>query len=90
MTRLGTKKVDHRSVVTQLRARPGVWLPVGEYRSQGSAVVAVKAIRTGRWSNTGPSPYTPGEFEPRTEMTEFGVRVLARYTGQPITAEEAS
>ncbi|MFE4420365.1 hypothetical protein [Streptomyces sp. NPDC056817] len=85
MTRLGTVQVDHRDAVERLRAEPGAWLPVGEYRSQGSADAAVKAIRTGQWPHNRPSPYTAGEFEADTELSEFGVRVLARYLG---TAEQ--
>ncbi|MFF3928166.1 hypothetical protein [Streptomyces hirsutus] len=81
MTRMGTVQVDHRDAVTRLRAQPGVWLPVGEHRAQGTATSAVRAIRTGRWANGNPAPYTAGEFEANTELTEFGVRVLARYLG---------
>ncbi|MFD5491531.1 hypothetical protein ACFWH4_00980 [Streptomyces sp. NPDC127091] len=81
MTRLGTVQIDHRDAAARLRAQPGVWLPVGEYRTQGTANAAAKAIRTGRWPNGNPAPYTVGEFEPRTELTEFGVRVLARHLG---------
>ncbi|MFB7461252.1 hypothetical protein [Streptomyces sp. NPDC056188] len=85
MTCLGTVQINHRDAAARLRAEPGVWLPVGEYRTQDSANAAVKAIRTGQWGRGTPSPYTAGEFEAATERTESGVQVLARYLG---TAEQ--
>lgn len=81
MARLGIKQVNHREAVARLRARPGQWLPVGEYRSRSSAKVVVRAIHTGQWPDGNPSAYTAGEYEATTELTELGVRVLARYLG---------
>lgn len=74
-------QADHTAVVEQLRAQRGVWLPVKEYRTRATAEVVVTAIHTGRWVGKGASPYTPGDFEARTEMTEFGFRVDARFLG---------
>ncbi|NEA52349.1 hypothetical protein [Streptomyces sp. SID10815] len=86
MTRPGRRQVNHSEAAHRLRAQPGVWLPVGEYRTKDSADVAARAIRTGRWPNW-PSPYTAGQYETRTELTEFGVRVDARYLGHHTTQE---
>ncbi|MET8978506.1 hypothetical protein ABZX85_23100 [Streptomyces sp. NPDC004539] len=76
--------VDHRSVASRLRAQPGVWLPVGEYRNSISADGVARYIRTafvnkpgaiGRW-------YRPaGAYESRTSLTEDGTLVEARYVG---------
>ncbi|MFF8590037.1 hypothetical protein ACF061_01115 [Streptomyces sp. NPDC015220] len=89
MTRYRRRQTDHHAAADRLRAQPGVWLPVGEYSTRASADGTAKTIRTGQWPN-GPSPYTAGHFEPRTEMTEFGVRVDARYLGHHTTTQEAS
>lgn len=90
MARLGIKQVNHREAVARLRARPGEWLPVGEYRSQSSAKVAVKAIHTGQWPDGNPSAYTPGQYATRIEMTELGHRVFARYIGHLNTRLETA
>lgn len=76
--------VNHRETASQLRAQPNTWLPVGEYRTTNSAAGICRDIRTGiqRHIERGPSPYSPGgAFEARTELTEFGVRIYARYVG---------
>ncbi|BCM70930.1 hypothetical protein EASAB2608_06264 [Streptomyces sp. EAS-AB2608] len=75
---------DHTAVAHALRQQPGVWLPVGDYNSRVSADNIAYRIRTGYpLGNTdGSTPYQPaGAYETRTELTEDGTRVHARYTG---------
>lgn len=77
-------QVDHHETAARLKDQPNTWLPVGEYRSTCSADGICRDIRTGvqRHSHRRPSPYNPpGAFEARTELTEFGVRIYARYIG---------
>lgn len=80
--------VNHSLIADRLRAHARTWIPVNEYRTRASADSTAKGIRTGRWSRNQESPYKAGEFEARTELTEFGVRVVARYVGRAV--EEAS
>lgn len=77
-------RVNHHETANQLKAQPNTWQPVGEYRTTLSADGICRDIRTGiqRHTRRGPSPYTPGgAFEARTELTEFGVLIYARYIG---------
>lgn|GEM_PF-3457345 len=78
-------RVDHVATAAHLRAHPGEWLPVGEYRSAISADSTAREIRTGFERRPGrpPSPYLPrGAFEARMDKTEFGVQITARYVGE--------
>ncbi|MGW2209958.1 hypothetical protein [Streptomyces sp. NPDC001781] len=79
------RQIDHRQIAAALRAQPGMWLPVGEYRSSESAKAAARTIRTAYQnpnSGRGSSSYAPaGSFEARTELTEDGTRVVARFVG---------
>lgn len=78
-------RVNHVATAARLRANPGVWLPVGEYRSAVSADSTARQIRNGYDHHPGrpPSPYVPsGAFESRMEQTEFGVQITARYVGE--------
>lgn len=78
-------RVDHVAMAARLRANPGVWLPVGEYRSVVSADSTAREIRNGYERRPGrpPSPYAPrGAFECRMDKTEFGVQLTARYVGE--------
>lgn len=79
-------RVNHQETADRLKANPHTWLIVGEYRSTISADGICRYIRTGaqRHSHRTPSPYQPaGAYEARMELTEFGVRVDARYVGTP-------
>jgi len=70
-------------MAAQLRKHPGVWMPVGTYRSSHSADSTVHNVVTGSLrGDRGPSKYQPaGAFEARTEPTEDEFRVVARFTG---------
>jgi hypothetical protein len=73
--------VDHAQAARRLRAKPGKWLPVGDYGSSQSAARMAWAIRSARTKGTV-SPYAPaGAFETRTQLTEDGARLHARYIG---------
>ncbi|MFK0182486.1 hypothetical protein ACIQVR_41790 [Streptomyces xanthochromogenes] len=73
-------RTNHMSVAGLLREQPNVWLPVGEYPSRSSAAGIAQSIKSG----VGLRAYQPaGAFEARTEMTEDGTTVLARYIGGP-------
>ncbi|MFD8806258.1 hypothetical protein [Streptomyces sp. NPDC059597] len=76
-------QIDHRQVSAALRAQPGHWLPVGEYRSTEGANTTARLIRTAYQNpNRARSSYTPaGAYEARVERTEFGARVEARFVG---------
>lgn len=77
-------RVDHHATATRLRAQPGVWLPVGEYRSSSSADSTFRYIRAAfqHSAHRRPSPYAPaGSFEARMNLTQDGVQVTARYIG---------
>ena len=86
MSRLSKRpRVDHQATVARLQANPGVWLPVGDYRSSGSARSLLHRIRTGWPIGTAAygTPYLPaGAYEARTELVEDGTRVHARYIGE--------
>src|SRR5690606_8313872 len=77
------KPVNHAETAAALRAQPGVWLPVGEYRNRMTADGIARCIRSGSPLGTRayPTPYTPtGAFEARTRLTDDGTLVEARYT----------
>jgi len=79
------RHVDHAATAARLRAQPGEWLPVGEYRSSASADSIAREIRSGYERRPGRpvSPYAPrGSFEARMDLTEFGVQITARYVGK--------
>jgi hypothetical protein len=80
--RLG-RRVNHAAAVAALKAQPGVWLPVGEYRNRLSADDIARRIRLGYpfGSHSYGTPYTPtGAYETRTRLTDDGTLVEARYT----------
>lgn len=75
-------RVDHKAVGEALRANPGVWMKVGEYRNANSADDAVRYIRYGRINRPRAISrwYQPaGQYETRTSLTEGGTLVEARY-----------
>ena len=76
-------RADHKQTAQALRRRPGVWLIVGEYRSNVSAENTARDIRNGYSRYPGlQNPYAPrGSFEARLVQTEFGTNVIARYIG---------
>ena len=78
-------RVDHKTVAEVLRDRPGVWLPVGEYRNRGSADGVARWIRIGRVCGTCQIGrwYQPvGAYETRTMLTDDGTLLEARYLGE--------
>lgn len=89
MSRLAKRPAaNHQAAAEQLRQQPGVWQPVHEYRSAITAHTVARCIRTGnRMGGTSQNPYTPaGAYEARTELTEDGIRVHARYIGEEATS----
>jgi hypothetical protein len=85
MSRLARRgRVDHAQAAAAMRARPGVWLPVGEYRSSTGADGIAWMIRAAPANSQSGRLYAPaGSFETRTELTETGTRVVACYIGPP-------
>lgn len=83
MSRLARRaRVNHAQASATLRAEPGVWLPVGEYRASTSAYGIALMIRTASRSGSSGLAYAPGgSFEARTELTDTGTQVVARYIG---------
>lgn len=78
---------DHRAAAQALRDQPGVWLPVGDYRSRISADSLTVTIRYGYPIGNGcHAPYAPaGAFETRIELIDDFTRVHARYIGEEAT-----
>jgi len=77
-------RVDHAKAAAELRAKPGVWLPVGEYAAGTTACGISRLIRTAPAKSISARAYAPaGSFEARTELTDTGTLVLARYVGPP-------
>lgn len=91
MAELTTRRnrVPHAQVAAALRALPGTWLPVGEYRNRLAADDIARRIRHG-YPIGAPAygtPYTPpGAFEARTRLTDDGTLIEARYTPKGCTA----
>ncbi len=83
MSRLAKRTpIDHDQAAARLRSRPGLWMPVGEYRSSQSAEHMAWAVRTAYPWTRIVSAYEPaGAFEARVRLTEFGCELVARYVG---------
>lgn len=81
----GRRNVKHAGVAAALKAQPGEWLPVGEYRTWGGAWNAAERIRT---AYRAPAYEPAGAFEARAALSEMGARVEARYVGHRTTAED--
>lgn len=78
--------IKHADVAAELRAQPGVWQHVGEWPSTSGAENAAHRIRTAHQARM----YEPaGAFEARTELTEMGAKVEARYVGHRTPAADA-
>lgn len=76
------RNVSHKQVAERCRQQPGEWLPVGEYVNSQSAGSIVSAIAKGGSSVLA---YLPaGTFEGRSEHTETGTAVYARYVGPAV------
>jgi hypothetical protein len=73
-------RVDHAQVAATLREQPGKWLTVGEYRNTSSVDTVAHLIRTGR-QYTGTRYQPAGAFEARTQLTDDGTLLEARYVG---------
>jgi hypothetical protein len=88
MTRLGGSAAvkSHAEVADRLRAQPGVWLPVGEWRNSLTAKSTASRIRS---AYRAPMYEPAGAFEARTVLTEMGSLVEARYVGEQLTKDEA-
>lgn len=75
-------RVDHAATAAALRAQPGVWQVVGEYRNVFTAEGMERMIRTG-YSDGGRLPgrhYQPaGQYETRATLTDDGTLLEARY-----------
>ena len=70
------RRVSHAAVAAELRLTPGVWGTVGDYTSTSAQSMA-SHVQTAFLSAYAPA----GTFEARTELTEDGIRVEARYVG---------
>jgi len=82
MSRLTRRpRVNHAKAAATLRAKPGEWLPIGEYRSRTSADGIAWMIRAAPDHESGLCYAPAGSFEARTELTDDGTRVIARYIG---------
>jgi len=82
MSRLARRtRTNHAQTAAQLRATPGVWLPVGEYRSTTSADGIAWMVRAAPGNESGVRYAPAGSFEAYTELTDTGTRVMARYVG---------
>lgn len=83
MSRLAKRpSVDHAATAARLRATPGQWDAVGDYRSSQTAEHMAHTIRTA-YTRGYPSPYAPaGSFQAYTRLTEDGCRLFACYVGE--------
>lgn len=93
MSRLARRaQANHAEAAAAMRAQPGVWMPVGEYRSRTSADGTAWMIRAASPDNSvSARAYAPaGSFETRTELTDTGTQVFARYIGPPCSSGPAS
>ncbi|MES9522399.1 hypothetical protein [Streptomyces capoamus] len=84
MSRLAKRpRANHQQTAEALRQQPGVWLVVGDYRNSITAKDIAHRISHG-YPMSGPgygTPYQPvGAYETRTELTDDGTRIHARYT----------
>lgn len=76
------RNVSHKQVAERCRQQPGDWQTVGEYANDMTAYSMVWAIEKGRGNVTA---YLPaGMFEGRSERTETGTAVYARYVGPAV------
>ena len=82
MSRLARRTlVNHSQTAASLRSQPGHWLPVGEYRSCIGADGIARMIRAASDNQSGVCYAPAGSFEARTELTDTGTQVIARYIG---------
>lgn len=77
------RNVRHPRIAERCQAQPGVWLTVGDYANDQSAYGIAHSIKTGMRI---PAYQPAGAYEARTEQTENGARVYARYVGQATEA----
>lgn len=73
------RNVSHKQVAARCRQKPGEWQTVGEYATDMSAGSIVSAITKGGSNVVAYGP--AGAFEARSEQTEAGTAVYARYVG---------
>lgn len=73
-------RVDHARVAACLRALPGQWQLVGEYKNSSTATNTTSMIR--RAGQPSGRHYQPaGAYEARMVLTDDGTRIEARYCG---------
>jgi hypothetical protein len=83
--------VNHTACAAQLRAAPGQWQRINEYNSSTAAKGIAREIQTGARRIVGDSPYQPpAAYEARTELTDYGHAVYARYVGRSDTASDTA
>jgi hypothetical protein len=84
MSRLAKRpKNSHVRAAARLRANPGQWQIIGDYRSSQSADHMAYTIRTAFEKPGQSSPYAPaGSFQAYTRLTEDGSRLFACYVGE--------
>ncbi|PWG13943.1 hypothetical protein DF268_08750 [Streptomyces sp. V2] len=70
--------VDHAAVAAALRAQPGVWLTVGEYRNADTARTIRRRIEEGQ-RDVGRNYQPAGRYETRATLTDDGTLIEARY-----------
>lgn|GEM_PF-4148308 len=79
------RNVNHTEVAAALKAAPGQWQFVGEWPSRAGAESAALRIRGAYKARM----YEPaGSFDARTELTEMGCLVEARYLGDATSDDE--
>lgn len=73
--------IRHDAVADACRKQPGTWIHVGTYSTKTSAQATARRIGEGAVYKA----YRPaGTFEGRSEMSDLGYTVYARYTrGKP-------
>ncbi len=73
-------RVDHARVAACLRALPGQWQLVGDYKNSFTATNTTSMIR--RAGQPSGRHYQPaGAYEARMVLTDDGTRIEARYRG---------
>lgn len=77
-------RADHQLAAQQARELPGQWVLVGSYGSTASAMGAASHVRSGRIAVYQPA----GSFDARTELTDDGTDVHARFLAGQAEGQE--
>lgn len=76
------------ALAADLRAVPGAWARVGEYKTAASAITTASLIRRGRLAAFRDAG--PGAFEAEARTVDGQARVYARFVGTtPVGGEQA-